>query len=65
MAILAHHQIGRRATTAVLVLITAALLSACLGPAQSQVQRELNADRTAHKLRALPIHPEAQAKAQA
>lgn len=65
MAITAHHQIGRRATTAVLVLLTAALLSACLGPAQSQVQRELNADRTAHKLGALPIHPEAQAKAQA
>ena len=65
MATLAHHRIGRRATTAALVLIIAALLSACLGPAQSQVQRELNADRSAHGLRVLPINYEAQAKAQA
>lgn len=56
---------GRRATTAVLAVIVAALLSACLGPAQSQVQRELNSDRVAHKLRPLTIQGEAQAKAQA
>ena len=56
---------GRRATTAALVIVVAALLSACLGPAQSQVQRELNSDRVAHKLAALPINAEAQAKAQA
>ena len=51
--------------TAALVIVVAALLSACLGPAQSQVQRELNSDRVAHKLAALPINAEAQAKAQA
>jgi len=59
------HRTGRRATTAALVIVVAALLSACLGPAQSQVQRELNSDRVAHKLAALPINAEAQAKAQA
>ncbi|MBX3287484.1 MAG: CAP domain-containing protein [Actinobacteria bacterium] len=65
MASPVHHRTGRRASTAALVIVVAALLSACLGPAQSQVQRELNADRTAHKLRALPINYDAQAKAQA
>jgi uncharacterized protein YkwD len=65
MATTAHPKTGRRATTAVLALLVAALLSACLSPAQTQVQRELNADRAARKVRTLPINYEAQAKAQA
>ena len=65
MATPAQNRTGRRATTAVLALLVAALLSACLGPAQTQVQRELNADRKAHKVRTLPLNYEAQAKAPA
>ena len=46
------------------VVALALLVSACLTPSQNQVLNEMNADRQAHGLRALPIHNEAQAKAQ-
>lgn len=46
-------------------LLALALLVGCLRSTQSQVLTELNADRTAYKLRTLPIQGDAQNKAQA
>jgi len=51
---------------AVLSLFTAlALLTACLGPSQSQVFAEMNADRTSNARRALSTQSDVQRKAQA
>lgn len=48
-----------------LALALVLLLAGCMSEGQTAVQRELNADRTAHRLRALPTHPQLNAKAQA
>jgi uncharacterized protein YkwD len=48
-----------------LALAAVLLLSGCLSNGQSTVQNEMNADRTAHGLRALPTHSQLNAKAQA
>lgn len=47
------------------VLCAMALLTGCLRSTQSQVLSELNADRSAHKLRTLGTQADAQRKAQA
>lgn len=47
------------------VLCAVALLTGCLRSTQNQVLSELNADRSANKLRTLAIQSDAQAKAQA
>lgn len=47
------------------VLCAVALLTGCLRSTQNQVLSELNADRTAHNLRALSVQADAQNKAQA
>lgn len=46
------------------VVALALLVSACLTPSQTQVLDEMNGDRRANGLQALPINNEAQAKAQ-
>jgi len=59
-------RITARRGLAVTVLVAAvALLSACLGPQQETVRTEMNADRVANGLSALPVNYQAQAKAQA
>ena len=55
----------RRQIALATVLCALALLTGCLRSTQSQVLSELNADRTAHKLRALGTQADAQRKAQA
>lgn len=47
------------------LLCAMALLTGCLKATQNQVLTELNADRTAYKLRTLPTQADAQRKAQA
>lgn len=55
-----------RRPAAVLALVaTFLLLTGCLRPEQDQVLREMNKDRTALGLRALPTQADAQRKAQA
>ena len=55
----------RRQLAVATLLCALALLTGCLRPTQSQVLSEMNADRTAHGLRALPTQADAQRKAQA
>src|SRR6188768_3756941 len=55
----------RRLVAALALLTTLTLLTACLRPSQSQVLSELNADRSAYKLRTLGTQADAQRKAQA
>ncbi|HWJ98404.1 MAG TPA: CAP domain-containing protein [Acidimicrobiales bacterium] len=55
----------RRQIVLATVLCAMALLTGCLRSTQSQVLNELNADRSANKLRTLPTQADAQAKAQA
>ena len=55
----------RRQIMVVTIVAALALLTGCLRAQQSQVLSELNADRTAHGLRALPTQADAQRKAQA
>lgn len=55
-----------RRRAGVVALVTAlGLLTACIGPAQTTVKAEMNLDRTAYSLRALPTQSDAQRKAQA
>ena len=57
---------GRRRTVALVALVAVvALLTGCLRTQQTQVLNELNADRSAQKLRTLPTQADAQRKAQA
>lgn len=56
---------ARRKVVVVTVLCAMALLTGCLRSTQSQVLSELNADRSAHKLRTLATQADAQSKAQA
>jgi len=55
----------RTVRLAALVLALALVFTGCLSGGQSSVQQELNADRTAYRLRALPTHGQLNAKAQA
>jgi uncharacterized protein YkwD len=55
----------KRRLVIVALVASLSLLTACLGSAQTQVLTELNADRTAAKLRTLPTQADAQRKAQA
>ena len=55
----------RHAAVAIAFVAALSLLTACLRPTQSQVLSEMNADRTANSLRALPTQADAQRKAQA
>ena len=55
----------RRQVAVATLLCAMALLTGCLRSTQSQVLSELNADRSAHKLRTLPTQADAQRKAQA
>ena len=55
----------RRQLAVATLLCAMALLTGCLRSTQSQVPSELNADRSAHKLRTLPTQADAQRKAQA
>lgn len=55
----------RRAGVIAAILSTALFLGACLSPAQTTVQSELNNDRRAHGRSSLSIQSDAQAKAQA
>ena len=55
----------RRGATGAATVGVALVLSGCLTTGQSQVQSELNADRTANGRVALGINAQAQAKAQA
>lgn len=55
----------RRKVVVATVLCAMALLTGCLRSTQSQVLSELNADRSANKLRTLAIQADAQNKAQA
>lgn len=50
---------------AALVLASMLVLAGCMPEGQSTVQSEMNADRTANGLRALPTHSQLNAKAQA
>lgn len=54
----------RPIAVAVGVILAVVCLAGCLQPGQDATLRSINADRTAHALRALPIHGAAQAKAQ-
>lgn len=56
---------ARRGLAVTVLVAAAALLSACLGPQQETVRTEMNSDRVANGLSALPVNFEAQAKAQA
>lgn len=60
-----HPQSTRRVVALLALLASIALLTGCLRTQQSQVLSELNADRTAAKLRTLPTQADAQRKAQA
>lgn len=55
----------RRVSVAAGVVAVALLLTGCLTPGQDSVLNELNADRRVHGRSNLPIHDQAQAKAQA
>jgi uncharacterized protein YkwD len=55
----------KRRLVIVSLIASLSLLTACLGSAQSQVLSELNNDRTALRLKALPTQADAQRKAQA
>ena len=55
----------KRGLAIVILVAAVSILSACLTSAQTQVLDEMNADRTANRLRALPTQSDAQAKAQA
>jgi uncharacterized protein YkwD len=55
----------KRRLIIVSLVASLSLLTACLGSAQTQVLSELNADRSANKLRTLPTQADAQRKAQA
>ncbi len=55
---------ARRGLVAMTLVTAAALLSACLGPQQAQVQAEMNSDRRSNGLAGLAINYSAQAKAQ-
>lgn len=55
----------RRQVLVATVLCAMALLTGCLRSTQTQVLNELNADRSANKLRTLATQADAQAKAQA
>ena len=52
-------------TAGVGIALALALLTGCLSSGQTSVAAELNADRTANRLKALPTHPALNAKAQA
>ncbi|MFN8018968.1 MAG: hypothetical protein U0P45_12715, partial [Acidimicrobiales bacterium] len=56
---------SRRTLALLVVLAAMSILTGCLRTQQSQVQSELNADRRANSLRALPTQVDAQRKAQA
>ena len=56
---------GRLALGAVSVLVAVGLLAGCLNAHQQSVQTAMTRDRHAHNLRQLPVHADAQAKAQA
>ncbi|MGN6695659.1 MAG: CAP domain-containing protein [Aquihabitans sp.] len=56
---------SRRKVVVATVLCAMALLTGCLRSTQSQVLSELNADRSANKLRTLATQADAQRKAQA
>ena len=55
----------RRPAAVIALLATFLLLTGCLRPEQDQVLKELNQDRTALRLKALPTQADAQRKAQA
>lgn len=55
----------RRVSVAAGVVAVALLLTGCLTPGQESVLNELNADRRVYGRSNLPIHDQAQAKAQA
>jgi uncharacterized protein YkwD len=55
----------RRHVAVMAVLLSLGVLTGCLRSTQSQVLSELNADRSAHHVRALDTQADAQAKAQA
>jgi uncharacterized protein YkwD len=55
----------RRYAAVTALVATLTLLTACLGSSQTTVLKEMNADRTANRLRALPTQADAQRKAQA
>jgi uncharacterized protein YkwD len=58
--------IPRRSVQAAgLALVLVLVLAGCMSDGQTAVQKEMNADRTAHGLRALPTHQQLNAKAQA
>lgn len=65
MTTITTHLTTRRAVAVALVIGFASLVAACQGPQQAAVQRAMNADRQANRLRALPLNYEAQTKAQA
>jgi uncharacterized protein YkwD len=50
---------------AALALALVLVVAGCMSEGQTAVQNEMNADRTAHKLRGLPTHDQLNAKAQA
>ncbi len=50
---------------AALAVVLALVLAGCMSNGQSAVQSEMNSDRTAKGLRALPVHQQLNAKAQA
>jgi uncharacterized protein YkwD len=60
-----NKHINRRTVAVVALVAALSLLTACLQSTQSQVLSELNQDRTANKLHALPTQIDAQRKAQA
>ena len=55
----------KRGLAIAVLFVALSLLTACLSSAQSQVLTELNADRKANRLSALPTQADAQRKAQA
>ena len=55
----------RSIQVAALALALVLALSGCMSDGQTAVQNEMNTDRSANGLRALPTHPQLNAKAQA